>query len=62
MVLNLRYGYDRFLRGIDSNPDNHGFDLTSLGFPPHTTASIPQDIRRFPRFEHHRLSGHGCGR
>jgi hypothetical protein len=47
--LNLRYGYDRFLRGINSNPANHGFDLTSLGFPASYNAAIPEGIRRFPR-------------
>ena len=47
--LNLRYGYDRFLRGINANPASHGFDLTSLGFPASYNAAIPQAIRRFPR-------------
>ncbi|MEN6532284.1 MAG: TonB-dependent receptor, partial [Bryobacteraceae bacterium] len=32
MVLNVRYGYNRFIRTSDSNPGNYGFDLTSLGF------------------------------
>ena len=49
-VLNVRYGYNWFVRGTDSNPDNHGFDLTSLGFPASYNAAIPDDIRRFPRF------------
>jgi hypothetical protein len=40
-VLNVRYGYNWFVRGTDSNPENHDFDLTSLGFPPPT-------MRRFP--------------
>ena len=48
--MNLRYGYNWFVRGTDSNPDNHGFDLTSLGFPASYNAAIPDDIRRFPRF------------
>lgn len=34
MVLNVRYGYNRFVRTSDSNPGNYGFDLTSLGFSP----------------------------
>ena len=46
----MRYGYNWFVRGTDSNPDNHGFDLTSLGFPASYHAAIPDDIRRFPRF------------
>jgi carboxypeptidase family protein/TonB-dependent receptor-like protein len=50
-VLNLRYGYNWFVRGTDSNPENHGFDLTSLGFPSAYNAAIPDDIRRFPRFD-----------
>jgi len=29
-VLNLRYGYNRFVRTADLNPDSRGFDLTSL--------------------------------
>ena len=31
--MNLRYGYNRFLRGDQGNPGNRGIDLTSLGFP-----------------------------
>ena len=49
-VMNLRYGYNWFVRGTDSNPANRGFDLTSLGFPASYNAAIPDDIRRFPRF------------
>ena len=49
-VLNMRYGYNWFVRGTDSNPDNHGFDLTSLGFPASYASAIPDDIVRFPRF------------
>jgi hypothetical protein len=48
-VLNVRYGYNLFTRGTDSNPENHGFDLTSLGFPASYNSAIPDDIRRFPR-------------
>jgi hypothetical protein len=50
-VLNLRYGYNWFVRGTDSNPANRGFDLTGLGFPASYNAAIPDDIRRFPRFD-----------
>ena len=50
-VLNFRYGYNWFVRGTDSNPANHDFDLTSLGFPASYNASIPDGIRRFPRFD-----------
>ncbi len=48
-VLNVRYGYDRFVRGTNANPDQRGFDLTSLGFPASYASQIPEDIRRFPR-------------
>jgi hypothetical protein len=50
-VMNLRYGYNWFVRGTDTNPGNHGFDLTQLGFPASYNAMIPDDIRRFPRFD-----------
>jgi hypothetical protein len=49
-VLNVRYGYNWFVRGTDSNPANRGFDLTSLGFPGSYNSAIPDDVRRFPRF------------
>ena len=49
-VLNMRYGYNWFVRGTDSNPANHDFDLTSLGFPASYNSAIPDGIRRFPRF------------
>ncbi len=48
-VLNVRYGYDRFIRATNANAESHGFDLTSLGFPSWYNDAIPQDIRRFPR-------------
>lgn len=48
-VLNVRYGYDRFIRATNANADSHGFDLTSLGFPSAYNDAIPVDIRRFPR-------------
>ena len=50
-VMNVRYGYNWFVRGTDSNPANHDFDLTSLGFPASFNSSIPDGIRRFPRFD-----------
>jgi hypothetical protein len=50
-VLNLRYGYDRFLRGDQGNPANHGFDLTELGFPASYSNATPAEIRKFPRFD-----------
>ena len=50
-VLNLRFGYDRFLRGDQGNPENLGFDLTELGFPASYANAIPDDLRKFPRFD-----------
>jgi hypothetical protein len=47
-VLNLRYGYNRFIRTYDAPPDSRGFDLTSLGWPASWNNSIPASIRRFP--------------
>jgi hypothetical protein len=47
-VLNVRYGYDRFVRLTDSNSANHGFDLTTLRFPASYNSMIPEEIRRFP--------------
>jgi Carboxypeptidase regulatory-like domain len=60
-VLNFRYGYNWFVRGTDSNPANHDFDLTSLGFPAAYNASIPDGIRRFPRFDITGYQGTGIG-
>jgi outer membrane receptor protein involved in Fe transport len=50
-VLNLRYGYNRFIRATETNLDNHGFDLTSVGFPAAYNNAIPIDKRRFPGIE-----------
>jgi hypothetical protein len=61
MVLNVKYGYDRFLRGTNSNPANHGFDLATLGFSPQYAALIPDDIRRFPRVDITGYQGTGIG-
>jgi hypothetical protein len=60
-VLNFRYGYNRFIRVTDSNPGNHGFDLTSLGFPAAYNDAISPDIRRFPRFDITGYQGTGVG-
>jgi hypothetical protein len=50
-VINMRYGYNRFIRATNSNPDQRGFDLTSLGFPASYANQISPDLRRFPRFD-----------
>lgn len=61
MVLNTRYGYNRFIRGTDSNPENRGFDLSSLGFPSYYNGLISDDIRRFPRFDINQYQGTAVG-
>ena len=60
-VFNARYGYNRFIRVDNTNPENHGFDLASLGFPTSYTNLIPEDIRRFPRFNIEGYQGTGFG-
>ena len=60
-VLNLRYGYNRFIRVDNTNPDSIGFDLTSLGFPASYANLISPDIRRFPRFDINSYQGTGFG-
>ncbi len=50
-VLNVRYGYNHFIRYQDQELDARGFDLTRLGFSPAYNNRIPEDIRRFPRFD-----------
>jgi hypothetical protein len=51
VVVNSRYGYNRFIRGTNSNPENRGLDLTSLGFPGYYNDLIGDEIRRIPRFD-----------
>ncbi|HLJ50083.1 MAG TPA: TonB-dependent receptor [Bryobacteraceae bacterium] len=50
-VFDVRYGYNRFVRFSDNNPDAQGFDLTTLGFPASYNNLIPANIRRFPRVD-----------
>jgi hypothetical protein len=47
-LLNLKYGYNRFVRSSDGNPESYGMDLTTLGFPSRMNDYTSQDIRRFP--------------
>ena len=60
-VLNMRYGYNDFVRGTDTNPANHGFDLASLGFPASYNALVGDGVRRFPRFDITGYQGTGFG-
>ncbi|HET6962751.1 MAG TPA: TonB-dependent receptor [Terriglobia bacterium] len=50
-VLNVRYGYNRFVRSQDGNPESYGMDLTKLGFPASYANLTSPDIRRMPRFD-----------
>lgn len=50
-VLNLRYGYNRFIRASDAPEGQYGLDLTSLGFPASYNDAVGEGIRRFPRFD-----------
>jgi hypothetical protein len=47
-VLNVKFGYSRFIRADTTDAANLGFDLTTLGFPASYNDSIPKEIRRFP--------------
>jgi hypothetical protein len=60
-TVNTRYGFNRFVRGTDTNPANHGFDLTSLGFPAAYNSAIDSSLRRFPRFDIPGYQGTGFG-
>jgi hypothetical protein len=61
MVINSRYGYNRFIRGTDANPGNRGFDLSSIGFPAYYNKLIPEETRRFPTFSISGYQGTGVG-
>jgi hypothetical protein len=50
-VLNVRYGFNRFIRGQDQEDDAKGFDLTALGFPAAFNNLTPAAARRFPRLD-----------
>jgi len=48
-VLNVRYGFNRFIRGSDGPAGQEGLDLTTLGFPAAYNNAISESERRFPR-------------
>jgi hypothetical protein len=50
-VLNLRYGFNRFVRGSDAPEGQYGMDLTTLAFPTAFNNAIGAATRRFPRFD-----------
>lgn len=49
--LNVRYGYNRFIRQQDQQQAARGFDLTQLGFSSAYNSLVPDLTRRFPRFD-----------
>ncbi|MBE3135539.1 MAG: TonB-dependent receptor, partial [Acidobacteria bacterium] len=50
-VLNVRYGYNNFLRNSGQVPEYRNFDLTTLGFPAEYNSLIPEVNRYFPRLD-----------
>lgn len=60
-VLNVKYSYNRFIRGTDADPEQRGFDLTKLGLPASYNALIPEVTRRFPRLDISGYQGTGIG-
>src|SRR5256714_3707182 len=58
-ILNLRYGFNRFVRGSDAPEGQYGLDLTTLGFPASYNNAIGEGIRRFPRFDFTSTGGRG---
>jgi carboxypeptidase family protein len=56
-VLNVRYGYNRFIRVDQGNSGSEGIDLTTLGFPAYYNDLIPPGIRRFPRIDFPAVTG-----
>ena len=51
--LNIKYGYNRFIRASGAQPDGVGFDLTNLWGPTDGAlfnTLVAEGIRRFPRF------------
>jgi len=51
MVLNVRYGYNRFDRISGYQDQVYGFDETLLGFPASYNNLLPAASRLFPRFD-----------
>jgi Carboxypeptidase regulatory-like domain len=49
--LNVRFGYNRFVRETDQDADARSYDLTQLGFSSAYNNLISGDSRRFPRFD-----------
>lgn len=60
-VLNVKYGYNRFIRAQDLPPAGWGFDLTSVGFPAAYNSAIDASYRRFPRIDFPTATYQGTG-
>ncbi len=50
-VLNIRYGFNRFIRLGKQREEAQGFDLTLLGFPAAYNSLTSAELRRFPSFD-----------
>lgn len=50
-ILNVRLGYNRFIRGQDQDEGAVGFDSSTLGFPASFVNLVAPAGRRFPRFD-----------
>ena len=48
LVMNVRAGYNRYIRLYDGDPETRGLDLTKLGFPAYYNNLIDPAVRRFP--------------
>ncbi len=58
-VLDVRFGYNRYVRHNDGNPDGGlNFDLTQVGLPAKYNSMIPESTRRF-RHRPDQLHRHG---
>jgi hypothetical protein len=63
VVMNVRYGFNRFVRAFDGNPASQGFDLTTLGLPASYANSVDPAVRRFPHITMSNFAGtYGSGR
>ena len=58
-VLNFRYGYNWFVRGTDSNPDEPRVRSDQPGLPGVVQLVDPRRHPALPALRHHGLSGHG---
>ncbi|MFB3828817.1 MAG: carboxypeptidase regulatory-like domain-containing protein [Bryobacteraceae bacterium] len=50
-VLNVRAGFNRFIRVTEGNPLAKGFDITTLGFPKAFADTVPPAAVQFPRID-----------